>query len=161
MNKNRVLKICGEVCIGLCIGGVAMFCSDMMTKRNNLDDALDIAIDKGDLKTARKIDKEIELIDDTFNVMEGMAITLSMCYILNLVFNNRTFIFNNRTFNEINYILTACHMIDTDDTISISNKIEIMKEIKNSGKFGKVALGLLQDQIEKLLIEDHVNEMFS
>jgi hypothetical protein len=57
---------------------------------------------------------------------------------------------NNRNFNEMNFVMTVCHMCDTDTTTSVTDKIKELKRLIDSGKLGETAVGLLKEQINEL-----------
>ena len=94
----------------------------------------------------------------TFGMLMGMVVitTLIECASAYLVFKTQQdadvweAIQNNRNFNEMNFIMTVCHMCDTDTTTSVADKIKELKRLIDSGKFGETAVGLLKEQINEL-----------
>ena len=143
MNKNRVLKMCVGACVGAAIG----FTIDSMIKRRKLNKAFDDAIDKKDLEEAKKIDKEVKTINNNVDTVLKIAIgVVSFKFACDIVNS----IQSNREFNELNFTMTLCHILDTDDSIDISDKLDFMNKVIDSGKFGKKAIEILKEQVVEL-----------
>ena len=94
----------------------------------------------------------------TFGMLMGTVVitTLIECASAYLLFKTQQdadvweAIQNNRNFNEMNFVMTVCHMCDTDTTTSVADKIKELKRLIDSGKFGETAVGLLKEQINEL-----------
>ena len=143
MNKNRVLRMCVGACVGAAIG----FTIDSMIKRRKLNKAFDDAIDKKDSEEARKIDKELKTIDNNVDTVLKIAIGVVSFKFACDVVNS---IHSNREFNELNFTMTLCHILDTDESINKSDKLDFINKIIDSGKFGEKAIEILKDQINEL-----------
>ena len=144
MNKNRVLRICVGACVGAAIG----FTIDSMIKRRKLNKAFDDAIDKKDSEEARKIDKELKTINNNVDAVLKIAIGLVSFKFACDVVNS---IHSNREFNELNFTMTLCHILDTDDSINISDKLDFLNKVIDSGKFGEKAIEILKDRVNELM----------
>ena len=144
MNKNRVLKMCVGACVGAAIG----FTIDSMIKCRKLNKAFDDAIDKKDLEEAKKIDKEIKVNNNNVDTVLKIAIgVLSFKIVLDVANSIRS----NREFNELNFTMILCHILDTDESINDSDKIEFINKVIDSGKFGEKAISVLKDQVDELM----------
>ena len=144
MNKNRVLKMCVGACVGAAIG----FTIDSMIKRRKLNKAFDDASDNKDLDEARKIEKEIKVVDNRVDTVLKVAIgVVSFKFVCDIVKQ----IHSNREFNELNFTMTLCHILDTDESITNSDKLDFINKIIDSGKFGEKAVEILKDQINDLM----------
>ena len=94
----------------------------------------------------------------TFGMLMGTVVitTLIECVSAYLLFKTQQdadvweAIQNNRNFNEMNFVMTVCHMCDTDTTTSVADKIKELKRLIDSGKLGETAVGLLKEQINEL-----------
>ena len=140
MNKSSVLKICA----GACVGGLIGFGIDTIIKHRKLNKAFDDAIDKKDLEEARKIEKEIKVIDTNVDIVLKIAmVVVSFKFAYDIVKQ----IQSNREFNELNFTMTLCHILDTDESINNSDKLDLMNKIIDSGKFGEKAIRILKDQV--------------
>lgn len=143
MKKNRVLKMCAGACVGALIG----FGIDTIIKHRKLNKAFDDAIDNKDLEEAKKIEKEIKVIDTRVDTVLKVAIgVVSFKFACDIVKQ----IHSNREFNELNFTMTLCHILDTDESINKSDKLDFINKIIDSGKFGEKAIGILKDQINEL-----------
>ena len=144
MNKNRLLKMGVGACIGAAIG----FTIDSMIKRRKLNKAFDDAIDKKDLEEAKKIDKEVKAINNNVDTVLKIAIgVVSFKFACDIVKQ----IQSNRDFNELNFTMILCHILDTDESINDSDKIEFINKVIDSGKFGEKAISVLKDQVDELM----------
>ena len=144
MNKNRLLKMGVGACIGAAIG----FTIDSMIKRRKLNKAFDDAIDKKDLKKKKKIDKEVKAINNNVDTVLKIAIgVVSFKFACDIVKQ----IQSNRDFNELNFTMILCHILDTDESINDSDKIEFINKVIDSGKFGEKAISVLKDQVDELM----------
>ena len=144
MKKNRVLKMCAGACLGALIG----FSIDAAIKRHKLNKAFDDATDNKDLEEARKIEKEIKVIDNRVDTVLKVAIgVVSFEFVCAIVKQ----IHSNREFNELNFTMTLCHILDTDESITNSDKLDFINKIIDSGKFGEKAVEILKDQINDLM----------
>ena len=143
MNKSRVLKICA----GACVGGLIGFGIDTIIKHRKLNKAFDDAIDKKDLEEARKIEKEIKVIDTNVDIVLKIAmVVVSFKFAYDIVKQ----IQSNREFNELNFTMTLCHILDTDESINNSDKLDLINKIIDSGKFGEKAIRILKDQVTEI-----------
>lgn len=143
MKKSRVLKMCAGACVGALIG----FGIDTIIKHRKLNKAFDDAIDNKDLEEARKIEKEIKVIDTKVDTVLKVAIgVVSFKFACDIVKQ----IHSNREFNELNFTMTLCHILDTDESINKSDKLDFINKIIDSGKFGEKAIEILKDQINEL-----------
>ena len=144
MKKSRVLKICTGACVGALIG----FGIDTIIKYRKLNKAFDDAIDKKDLEEARKMDKEIKIIDTNVDAVLKVAIgVVSFKFAYDVVKQ----IQSNREFNELNFIMTLCHILDTDESANNSDKLDLINKIIDSGKFGEKAIKILKDQVTEIV----------
>ena len=143
MNKSSVLKICA----GACVGGLIGFGIDTIIKHRKLNKAFDDAIDKKDLEEARKIEKEIKVIDTNVDIVLKIAMAVvSFKFAYDIVKQ----IQSNREFNELNFTMTLCHILDTDESINNSDKLDLTNKIIDSGKFGEKAIRILKDQVTEI-----------
>ena len=143
MNKSSILKICA----GACVGGLIGFSIDTIIKHRKLNKAFDDAIDKKDLEEARKIEKEITVIDTNVDIVLKIAMAVvSFKFAYDIVKQ----IQSNREFNELNFTMTLCHILDTDESINNSDKLDLMNKIIDSGKFGEKAIRILKDQVTEI-----------
>ena len=143
MNKSSVLKICA----GACVGGLIGFGIDTIIKHRKLNKAFDDAIDKKDLEEARKIEKEIKVIDTNVDIVLKIAMAVvSFKFAYDIVKQ----IQSNREFNELNFTMTLCHILDTDESINNSDKLDLINKIIDSGKFGEKAIRILKDQVTEI-----------
>lgn len=143
MNKSSVLKICA----GACVGGLIGFGIDTIIKHRKLNKAFDDAIDKKDLEEARKIEKEIKVIDTNVDIVLKIAmVVVSFKFAYDIVKQ----IQSNREFNELNFTMTLCHILDTDESINNSDKLDLINKIIDSGKFGEKAIRILKDQVTEI-----------
>ena len=144
MNKSRVLKICDSACVGGLIG----FGIDTIIKHRKLNKAFDDAIDKKDLEEAGKIEKEIKVIDTNVDIVLKIATAVvSFKFAYDIVKQ----IQSNREFNELNFTMTLCHILDTDESINNSDKLDLINKIIDSGKFGEKAIKILKDQVTEIV----------
>jgi hypothetical protein len=144
MNKNRILKMCAGACVGALIG----FSIDAMVKHCKLNKAFDDAVDNKDLEEARKIEKEIKVIDNKVDTVLKVAIgVVSFKFACDIVKQ----IHSNREFNELNFTMTLCHILDTDESTTKSDKLDFLNKIIDSGKFGEKAIEILKGQIDELM----------
>jgi len=144
MNKSRVLKIC----TGACVGGLIGFGIDTIIKHRKLNKAFDDAIDKKDLEEARKIEKEIKVIETNVDIVLKIAtVVVSFKFAYDIVKQ----IQSNREFNELNFTMTLCHILDTDESINNSDKLDLINKIIDSGKFGEKAIKILKDQVTEIV----------
>ena len=144
MKKSRVLKICA----GGCVGGLIGFGIDTIIKHRKLNKAFDDAIDKKDLEEARKIEKEIKVIDTNVDIVLKIAmVVVSFKFAYDIVKQ----IQSNREFNELNFTMTLCHILDTDESINNSDKLDLINKIIDSGKFGEKAIKILKDQVVEMV----------
>lgn len=148
MNKNRVLKACARACVGACVGAAIGFGIDSMIKRHKLNKEFDEAIDKKDLEEARKIDKEVKTINNNVDTVLKIAIGVLFFKFACDVANS---IQSNREFNELNFTMTLCHILDTDESIDIADKLDFINKVIDSGKFGEKAISVLKDQANELM----------
>ena len=143
MNKNRLLKMGACALVGAAIG----FGIDSMIKRHKLNKEFDDAIDKKDLEEARKIDKEIKKVNNNVDTVLKIAIgVLSFKFALDVANS----IQSNRDFNELNFTMTLCHILDTDESIDIADKLDFINKVIDSGKFGDKAIEILKEQVVEL-----------
>ena len=143
MNKSSILKICA----GACVGGLIGFGIDTIIKHRKLNKAFDDAIDKKDLEEARKIEKEIKVIDTNVDIVLKIAMAVvSFKFAYDIVKQ----IQSNREFNELNFTMTLCHILDTDESINNSDKLDLINKIIDSGKFGEKAIRILKDQVTEI-----------
>ena len=143
MNKSSILKICA----GACVGGLIGFGIDTIIKHHKLNKAFDDAIDKKDLEEARKIEKEIKVIDTNVDIVLKIAMAVvSFKFAYDIVKQ----IQSNREFNELNFTMTLCHILDTDESINNSDKLDLINKIIDSGKFGEKAIRILKDQVTEI-----------
>ena len=141
MNKSSILKICA----GACVGGLIGFGIDTIIKHRKLNKAFDDAIDKKDLEEARKIEKEI--IDTNVGIVLKIAMAVvSFKFAYDIVKQIRS----NREFNELNFTMTLCHILDTDESINNSDKLDLINKIIDSGKIGEKAIEILKDQVTEI-----------
>ena len=144
MNKSSVLKICA----GACVGGLIGFGIDTIIKHRKLNKAFDDAIDKKDLEEARKIEKEIKVIDTNVDIVLKIAmVVVSFKFAYDIVKQ----IQSNREFNELNFTMTLCHILDTDESINNPDKLDLINKIIDSGKFGEKAIRILKDQVTEIV----------
>ncbi len=143
MNKNRLLKMGACALVGAAIG----FGIDTVMKRHKLNKAFDDAIDKKDLEEAKKIDKEIKKVNNNVDMVLKIAIgVLSFKFALDVANS----IQSNREFNELNFTMTLCHILDTDESIDITDKIDFINKVIDSGKFGDKAIEILKELVVEL-----------
>ena len=144
MKKSTLIKMGVGALVGAAIG----FGIDSMIKCRKLNKAFDDAIDKKDLEEAKKIDKEIKVINNNVDTVLKIAIgVLSVKITLDVVNSIRS----NREFNELNFTMILCHILDTDESINDSDKIEFINKVIDSGKFGEKAISVLKDQVDELM----------
>ena len=144
MKKSTLMKMGAGALVGAAIG----FGIDSMIKCRKLNKAFDDAIDKKDLEEAKKIDKEIKVINNNVDTVLKIAIgVLSVKITLDVVNSIRS----NREFNELNFTMILCHILDTDESINDSDKIEFINKVIDSGKFGEKAISVLKDQVDELM----------
>ncbi len=144
MKKNRVLNMC----VGACVGALVGFGIDAIIKRHKLNKTFDNAIDNKDLEEAKKIEKEIKVIDNRVDTVLKVATGVVS---LKLVYDIVKQIHSNREFNELNFTMTLCHILDTDESIDNSDKLDFINKIIDSGKFGEKAIEILKDKINELM----------
>ena len=144
MKKSTLIKMGVGALVGAAIG----FTIDSMIKCRKLNKAFDDAIDKKDLEEAKKIDKEIKVNNNNVDTVLKIAIGAVS---FKLAFDIIKQIQSNRDFNELNFTMILCHILDTDESINDSDKIEFINKVIDSGKFGEKAISVLKDQVDELM----------
>ena len=144
MKKSTLIKMGAGALVGAAIG----FGIDTVIKKHKLNKEFDDAIDKKDLEEAKKIDKEIKKVNNNVDMVLKIAIgVFSFKFALDVA----NLIRSNREFNELNFTMILCHILDTDESINDSDKIEFINKIIDSGKFGEKAISVLKDQVDELM----------
>ena len=143
MKKSTLIKMGAGALVGAAIG----FGIDTVIKKHKLNKEFDDAIDKKDLEEARKIDKEIKKVNNNVDTVLKIAIgVLSFKFALDVANS----IQSNRDFNELNFTMTLCHILDTDESIDIADKLDFINKVIDSGKFGDKAIEILKEQVVEL-----------
>ena len=134
--------------IGGCVVGGVLCVGGIIKKHRKLEKAFDDAIDKKDLEEARKMDKEIKIFHNNIEAVLNIAIAALS---LKMIFIIADQLKSNREFNELNFTMILCHILDTDDSIDNSDKLNMINKIIDSGKFGEKAVEILKDNAVELM----------
>lgn len=150
MNKNTLLKMGACACAGALIG----FSIDMVVKKHK----------QKEVKEVKKVVKEKEPNELDYGVkmvkiIFGSMIIMSLIGTVSSHFSPKSVEFDdiwdaiaeNRNFNEMNFVMTVCHMCETDTTTSAAEKIIEINKVINSKLLGDTAVGVLKDKINELM----------
>lgn len=150
MNKNTLLKMGACACAGALIG----FGIDMVVKKRK----------QKEVKEVKKVVKEKEPNELDYGVkmvkiIFGSMIIMSLISTVSSYFSPKSVEFDdiwdaiaeNRNFNEMNFVMTVCHMCETDTTTSAAEKIVEINKVINSKLLGDTAVGVLKDKINELM----------
>ena len=150
MNKNTLLKMGACACAGALIG----FGIDMVVKKHK----------QKEVKEVKKVVKEKEPNELDYGVkmvkiIFGSMIVMSLISTVSSHFSPKSVEFDdiwdaiaeNRNFNEMNFVMTVCHMCETDTTTSAADKIVEINKVINSKLLGDTAVGVLKDKINELM----------
>lgn len=150
MNKNTLLKMGACACAGALIG----FGIDMVVKKRK----------QKEVKEVKKVVKEKEPNELDYGVkmvkiIFGSMIIMSLISTVSSHFSPKSVEFDdiwdaiaeNRNFNEMNFVMTVCHMCETDTTTSAAEKIVEINKVINSKLLGDTAVDVLKDKINELM----------
>lgn len=163
MNKKTLLKMGACACAGVLIG----FGIDVMVKKHKQKE-----VEEVEVKEVRKVVKEeirkvvkekepneLDYAVKMVKIIFGSMIVMSLISTVSSHFSTKYVesddiwdaIAENRKFNEMNFVMTVCHICDTDTTISVADKIAELTKLVESNKLGDAAVGLLKEQINELM----------
>ena len=148
MNKNRVLRMCVGACVGAAIG----FGIDMVVKKYKQKEIKDVEVKE---KEPNELDYTVKMVKIIFGSMIIMNLisTVSSHFSPKLVESDDIWdaIAENRKFNEMNFVMTVCHMCETDTATSAAEKIVEINKVIDSKLLGDKAVSVLKDKINELM----------
>lgn len=155
MNKNTLLKMGACACAGALIG----FGIDVMVKKHKQKE-----VEEAEIKEVKKVVKEKEPNDLDYavkmvKIIFGSMIIMSLIGTVSSHFSPKSVesddiwdaIAENRKFNEMNFVMTVCHMCETDTTTSAADKIVEINKVIDSKLLGDIAVGVLKEKINELM----------
>ena len=163
MNKNTLLKIGAGALVGAAIG----FGIDMVVKKHKQKEVNEVEpkeVRKIVKEEVRKVAKEkepneldyaVRMVKIIFGSMIIMSLisTVSSHFSPNYVESDDIWdaIAENRKFNEMNFVMTVCHMCETDTATSAAEKIVEINKVIDSKLLGDKAVSVLKDKINELM----------
>lgn len=148
MKKSRVLKMCAGACVGAAIG----FGIDMVVKKYKQKEIKDVEVKE---KEPNELDYTVKMVKIIFGSMIIMNLisTVSSHFSPKLVESDDIWdaIAENRKFNEMNFVMTVCHMCETDTATSAAEKIVEINKVIDSKLLGDKAVSVLKDKINELM----------
>ena len=163
MNKNTLLKMGAGALVGAAIG----FGIDMVVKKHKQKEVNEVEpkeVRKIVKEEVRKVVKEkepneldyaVRMVKIIFGSMIIMSLisTVSSHFSPNYVETDDIWdaIAENRKFNEMNFVMTVCHMCETDTATSAAEKIVEINKVIDSKLLGDKAVSVLKDKINELM----------
>lgn len=150
MNKNRLLKMGACALVGVAIG----FGIDTVVKKHKQKEVKKV-VKVVEEKEPNELDYAVKMVKIIF----GSMILMSLISTVSLHFSAKSVesddiwdaIAKNRDFNELNFTMMLCHILDTDESINNSDKLDFMNKVIDSGKFGEKAIEILKEQVVELM----------
>lgn len=153
MNKNKLLKMGACACAGALIG----FGIDIVVKKRKQKEVKEVEIKKVEkvVKEKKSSSDTVKLAGIVFGSVVALSLieTLSAYLLMKLELDKDMWdaITENRKFNEMNFVMTVCHMCETDTTTSAADKIVEINKVIDSNILGDIAVGVLKEKINELM----------
>ena len=163
MNKNTLLKMGAGALVGAAIGfGIDMIIKKFKQKEVNEVEPKEIRkVVKEEVrkvvkeKEPNELDYAVRMVKIIFGSMIIMSLisTVSSHFSPKLVESDDIWdaIAENRKFNEMNFVMTVCHMCETDTATSAAEKIVEINKVIDSKLLGDKAVSVLKDKINELM----------
>lgn len=148
MNKNALLKM------GACalVGGAIGFGIDTMIKKHKQKEVKEVEVKE---KEPNELDYAVRMVKIIFGSMIIMSLisTVSSYFSPKYVESDDIWdaITENRKFNEMNFVMTVCHMCETDTVTSAADKIIEINKVIDSNLLSDIAVGVLKEKINELM----------
>lgn len=152
MNKNRLLKMGACALVGVAIG----FGIDTVVKKHKQKEVETKEVKKVvEEKEPNELDYAVKMVKIIF----GSMILMSLISTVSSHFSAKSVqlddiwdaIAENRKFNEMNFVMTVCHMCETDTTTSSADKIVEINKVIDSKLLGDTAVNVLKEKINELM----------
>lgn len=152
MNKNRLLKMGACALVGVAIG----FGIDTVVKKHKQKEVETKEVKKVvEEKEPNELDYAVKIVKIIFGSMILMCLisTVSSHFSAKSVQLDDIWdaIAENRKFNEMNFVMTVCHMCETDTVTSAADKIIEINKVIDSNLLGDIAVGVLKEKINELM----------
>lgn len=150
MNKNRLLKMGACALVGAAIG----FGIDTVMKKHKQKEVKKV-VEVVEEKEPNELDYAVKMVKIIFGSMILMSLisTVSSYFSPKYVESDDVgdAIAENRKFNEMNFVMTVCHMCETDTVTSAADKIIEINKVIDSNLLGDIAVGVLKEKINELM----------
>lgn len=150
MNKNRLLKMGACALVGAAIG----FGIDTVMKKHKQKEVKKV-VEVVEEKEPNELDYAVKMVKIIFGSMILMSLisTVSSYFSPKYVESDDVWdaIAENRKFNEMNFVMTVCHMCETDTVTSAADKIIEINKVIDSNLLGDIAVGVLKEKINELM----------
>lgn len=153
MNKNTLLKMGACALVGAAIG----FGIDTVVKKHKQKEVKKVVevVEVVEEKEPNELDYAVKMVKIIFGSMILMSLisTVSLYFSPKYVESDDVWdaIAENRKFNEMNFVMTVCHMCETDTTTSSADKIVEINKVIDSKLLGDTAVNVLKEKINELM----------
>lgn len=155
MNKNALLKM------GACalVGGAIGFGIDTMIKKHKQKEVKEVEVKEVRKVVKEKEPNELDYAVRMVKIIFGSMIIMSLISTVSSYFSPKYVesddiwdaITENRKFNEMNFVMTVCHMCETDTVTSAADKIIEINKVIDSNLLSDIAVGVLKEKINELM----------
>lgn len=150
MNKNTLLKMGACALVGAAIG----FGIDTVVKKHKQKEVKKV-VEVVEEKEPNELDYAVKMVKIIFGSMILMSLisTVSSYFSPKYVESDDVWdaIAENRKFNEMNFVMTVCHMCETDTVTSAADKIIEINKVIDSNLLSDIAVGVLKEKINELM----------
>ena len=155
MNKNTFLKMGAGALVGAAIG----FGIDMVVKKHKQKEIKDVEVKEVKKVVKEKEPNELDYAVKMVKIIFGSMIIMNLISTVSSHFSPKLVesddiwdaIAENRKFNEMNFVMTVCHMCETDTATSAAEKIVEINKVIDSKLLGDKAVSVLKDKINELM----------